>query len=85
MKYTTNESQKQGFDDISNSTAWMRNGLIGNIYNKSSSCSPPEKDASEVRNAILLHERLVQDQQQCSKTSDICNAQTQASSMLNTA
>lgn len=85
VKYTTNESHKQGSDDISNSTAWMRNCLKGSINNKSSSCSLPEKDASEVRNAILLHERLVQDQQQCSTTSGICNALKQASSVLNTA
>lgn len=79
---TTNESQKQGSDDISNSPAWMRNGLNGSVYNKSSSFCLPEKDSTEVRNAILLHERLVQDQQQCSTTSGICHALKQSIGVL---
>lgn len=78
---TVNGGLKQAPDDTSNGPSQVKNSLSGSISTKGTGCSIPEKDATEVRNAILLHKRLVQDQQHVSK-SDIYNAQKQVTFML---
>ncbi|KAI5656163.1 hypothetical protein M9H77_24956 [Catharanthus roseus] len=78
---TVNGGLEQAPHDTSNGPSQVKNSLSGSISTKGTGCSIPEKDATEVRNAILLHKRLVQDQQHVSK-SDIYNAQKQSLDFL---
>lgn len=52
-----------------------RNGMAGVVFSDSLSGSAPEKRATEVRNAVPLHKRLIQNQQQASTSYEVYNAQ----------
>lgn len=79
---TINEAPKQVAHITAVDPSRGRNSTIGVDCSDSFSGSAPEKNATEVRNAILLHKRLMQDQHQASTPYEVYAAQNQVSFVL---
>ncbi|KAL3505395.1 hypothetical protein ACH5RR_035236 [Cinchona calisaya] len=77
IELTTNKAPKQGANITAVDLTRERNGLTGVVSSDSFIGSAPEKSLTEVRNAILLHKRLVQDQQQASTAYEVYKPQNQ--------
>lgn len=79
---TTIAAPKQGAHTSVVDLTGERNGLIGVVSSDSFIGFAPEKNVTEVRNAILLHKRLVQHQQQASTPYEGYTPENQVSFVL---
>ncbi|KAL3514766.1 hypothetical protein ACH5RR_027483 [Cinchona calisaya] len=79
---TTNEAQNQVARITVIDLTEERDDTIGVVCSSSCSGSTPEKNVTEVRNAILLHKRLIQDQQQAYTPYEIYTPQNQSLKFL---
>uniref|UniRef100_A0A5B6ZW64 Uncharacterized protein n=1 Tax=Davidia involucrata TaxID=16924 RepID=A0A5B6ZW64_DAVIN len=82
IQLTSSEGSKQGVLSAANDLNGVRNGLNNVASANSIVGSVAEKNPNEVRNAILSHKRLLQDQQQASTTSGIYRLQKQSFDFL---
>ncbi|CAK9148284.1 unnamed protein product [Ilex paraguariensis] len=76
------EGSKQGAVIAVNNPNGVKNGFNGVVANRSIVCAAAEKNPSEVRNAILLHKKLLQDQRQASTISGLYNPNKQSIDFL---
>ncbi|OIS96920.1 PREDICTED: uncharacterized protein LOC109234282 isoform X2 [Nicotiana attenuata] len=68
---SSHDGSKQGTRLIQNSLTGKVNEMHGIDSTGSVACTTTEKNQTEVRNAILLHQRLLQEQQQASTSSGV--------------
>nr|XP_033515820.1 uncharacterized protein LOC104111001 isoform X2 [Nicotiana tomentosiformis] len=68
---SSHDGSTQGTLLIQNCLTGKVNDMHGIVSTGSIACSTTEKNQTEVRNAILLHQRLLQEQQQASTTSGV--------------
>ncbi|XP_060199827.1 uncharacterized protein LOC132628115 isoform X2 [Lycium barbarum] len=66
---SSHPSQSSSPDGLKQGTHIIQHSLTGKVNDMHGIVSTAEKNPTEVRNAILLHKRLLQDQQQASTTS----------------
>ncbi|KAA8537523.1 hypothetical protein F0562_027131 [Nyssa sinensis] len=82
IQLTPNEGSKQGVLAAINNLNGVRNGLNEVISANSLVDSAAEKNQNEVKNAVLLHKRLLQGQQQASTASGLYSLQKQSFDFL---
>ncbi|XP_009780817.1 uncharacterized protein [Nicotiana sylvestris] len=68
---SSHDGSKQGTCLLQNCLTGKVNEMHGIVSTGSVACTSTEKNQTEVRNAILLHQRLLQEQQQASTTSGV--------------
>ncbi|KAK4351878.1 hypothetical protein RND71_027396 [Anisodus tanguticus] len=69
LQTASHHSQSSSPDGLKQETRIIQNSITGKVNDMHGIVSTAEKNPTEVRNAILLHKRLLQDQQQVSTTS----------------
>lgn len=79
---TTHEGLKQGASEANKLQVVIKNGSTGVVSTIGVARSAADKSLNEVNNAILLHKRLLEDQQQASTTSGPYVSQKQSFNFL---
>ncbi|KAJ8538269.1 hypothetical protein K7X08_014809 [Anisodus acutangulus] len=69
LQTASHHSQSSSPDGLKQGTRIIQNSITGKVNDMHGIVSTAEKNPTEVRNAILLHKRLLQDQKQASTTS----------------
>lgn len=79
---TTHEGLKQGASEANKLQVVIKNGSTGAVSTIGVARSAADKSLNEVNNAILLHKRLLEDQQHASTTSGPYASQKKVSFLL---